>query len=232
MANRVSPNRMELMRLKSRLKVASRGHKLLKDKRDGLMRFFVERIEYATKLRKLVDTLLEDANAAMTIAESVNGSKVINEALLLNSEPLKVKVDEVSVMSLSIPRFEINFKDELEEGRYPYGLASTSSELDTAIEYLQKAFPALLTLASAEKEIQMLAREIETTRRRVNSLEHFMIPEMEAQIKSISMRLEENERDNITRLMKVKDQIIADEQEKARAESAKNIAEYKERLNK
>ena len=78
----------------------------------------------------------------------------------------------------------------------------------------------------------MLAREIETTRRRVNSLEHFMIPEMEAQIKSISMRLEENERDNITRLMKVKDQIIADEQEKARAESAKNIGEYKERLNK
>ena len=232
MANRVSPNRMELMRLKSRLKVASRGHKLLKDKRDGLMRFFVERIEYATKLRKLVDTLLEDANAAMTIAESVNGSKVINEALLLNSEPLKVKVDEVSVMSLSIPRFEINFKDELEEGRYPYGLASTSSELDTAIEYLQKAFPALLTLASAEKEIQMLAREIETTRRRVNSLEHFMIPEMEAQIKSISMRLEENERDNITRLMKVKDQIIADEQEKARAETAKNIAEYKEKINK
>lgn len=232
MANRVSPNRMELMRLKTRLKVASRGHKLLKDKRDGLMRFFVERIEYATKLRKLVDTLLEDANAAMTIAESVNGSKVINEALLLNSEPLKVKVEELSVMSLSIPQFEINFKDELEEGSYPYGLASTSSELDTAIEYLQKAFPALLALASAEKEIQMLAREIETTRRRVNSLEHFMIPEMEAQIRSISMRLEENERDNITRLMKVKDQIIADEQEKARAETAKNIAEYKEKFNK
>ena len=231
MEKRISPNRMELMRLKERLKVATRGHKLLKDKRDGLMRVFVTRIENAVRLRKRVDELLTDANTAMAKAASVTGQKVIGEALLLNAEPLKVKIEELTIMALSMPSFEINYNvNNLQNAKYPYGLATTTAELDEAIELLRKAFPALLELATAEKEIQMLAREIEVTRRRVNSLEHFMIPEMQEQIKRITMRLEENNRDNVTRLMKVKEQIIADNLERSAKYNNERIRKFKNEI--
>ena len=213
---RVSPNRMELMRLKKQLTTARRGHRLLKDKRDGLMRTFMTKVAHTVKLRRRVDRLLRDATSAMAMAEAVMGEGRLGEALLLNARPLSVKVEQENVMSVQIPRFEIDYEDRHRSDRFPYGLASTTAELDLAIEALQDALPSMLELASAEKEIQLLSSEIERTRRRVNSLEHVMIPEYEEQIRDISLKMDENERANLTRLMKVKDMIIEETQAKNR----------------
>ncbi len=228
---RVSPNRMELMNLEKRLGVATRGHKLLKDKRDGLMRVFMERIENVVKLRQDVDESLAEATSAMAKAEAVLGTRELGEALLLNAETLKVTVDEENIMSLSVPKFNISFEQNNNSDKgFPFGLASTSSEIDAAIEILQKAFPSILELAAAEKAIQMMAEEIETTRRRVNSLEFFMIPEMQASIKEISMKMEEAERDNTIKLMKVKDEIAEDTLQESRKETERQINAYKSSL--
>lgn len=227
--SRVSPNRMELMRLQDRVKLARRGYKLLKDKSDGMMRVFMQHIERTVRLRQEVDRLLGQATEAMARAQAAMGSKNLAEALLLSTEPLKVKVTEENVMSLAIPQFEISYKEITDDKGFPYSLASTTYELDRAISMLEDAFPAILKLASAEKEMQMLAQEIETTRRRVNSLEHFMIPEMDAQIAEISMRLEENARDNTTRLMKVKDELIEEQQAENKKDTETKIKEFKEK---
>ncbi len=231
MAKRVSPNRMELMRLEERLAVASRGHKLLKDKRDGLMRIFIERIENTVNLRKQVDELLGDATSAMAKAQATLGYRRLGESLMLNAEPLKIKVGEENIMSLSIPKFDMDVNTAFgEDGKHPYGLANTSYELDIAMTGLKQAFPALLRLAAAEKEIQLMSREIETTRRRVNSLEFFMIPQMRTQIREISMKMEEAERDNTTKLMKVKDDLYAQEIEDSKEAKRKEIEEYRKRF--
>ena len=231
MAKRVSPNRMELMRLEERLAVASRGHKLLKDKRDGLMRIFIERIENTVNLRKQVDELLGDATSSMAKAQATLGYRILGEALMLNAEPIKIKVNEENIMSLAIPQFDIDGEAAFgEDGKHPYGLANTSYELDIAMAGLKQAFPALLKLAAAEKEIQLMSREIETTRRRVNSLEFFMIPQMRSQIREISMKMEEAERENISKLMKVKDDLAERELEESREAKRKEIEEYRKRF--
>lgn len=213
---RVSANRMELMRLKDQLQMARRGHRLLKDKRDGLMRTFMAKVARTVRLRRRVDRLLRDATSAMAMAEAVMGEDRLGEALLLNARPLSVKISTENVMSVHIPNFSIDYEDRHRSDHYPYGLASTTAELDLAIEALQDALPAMLELAAAEKEIQLLSGEIERTRRRVNSLEHVMIPEYEEQIRDITLKMDENERANLTRLMKVKDMIIEETQSKNR----------------
>ena len=228
-SRRVSPNRMELMRLKSQLETARRGHRLLKDKRDGLMRTFMTKVSHVVRLRRMVDELLREATSAMTMAESVMGRERLGEALLLNARPLSVRVTEDNVMSVHIPRFEIDYESRHRTDNYPYGLASTTAELDLAIEALQDALQAMLELASAEKEIQLLSGEIERTRRRVNSLEHVMIPEYEATIREISLKMDENERAHLTRLMKVKDMIIEETQRKNRERFAEQAAKHKKR---
>lgn len=226
---RVSPNRMELMRLKDQLQTARRGHRLLKDKRDGLMKTFMSKVAHTVSLRRRVDVLLSAATSAMAMAEAVMGPERLGEALLLNARPLTVDVSEENVMSVRIPRFSIDYEQRSASDEFPYGLASTTAELDLAIEALQDALPAMLDLAEAEKEIQLLSGEIERTRRRVNSLEHVMIPEYEDTIHDITLKMDENERGNLTRLMKVKDMLLAEQQQKNRQRNAEIAAASKSR---
>jgi V/A-type H+-transporting ATPase subunit D len=204
----VNPTRMELTSLKKRLKVAVRGHKLLKDKRDELMKRFMGLIRTNKELREKVEELLMKVYGNFTVASAVMSSKVMEEALMYPKQGVSIDIGKKNVMSVDVPVF--NFKTETDDlsNIYPYGFASTSGELDTAIFELSEVFPVMLELAAMEKEAQLLAEEIEKTRRRVNALEYVMIPQLEETIRYIKMKLDENERGNITRLMKVKDMML------------------------
>lgn len=211
---RVNPNRMELMRLRGQLNVAKRGHKLLKDKRDELMRQFLAMVKRNQDLRQEVEDLLKVYNQEMVLARSVMAEEVIETALYSGQNNFVVSLSESNMMSVRIPSYQIykGEEDEQVEAKektaLPYGLSSVSGELDQAILALKKALPAMIELASIEKATQLLAGEIAKTRRRVNSLEHRLIPDLEETIYTITMKMEENERANTTRLMKVKDLIL------------------------
>lgn len=225
MARRVNPNRMELMRLRNQLKVARRGHKLLKDKRDEMMRQFLELVQENLVLRERAESHLRRANAEMMLARAVMPQEQIQTALMSGRGDLSLEMREENVMSVRVPVFSLPRKavedeedkfidpEEKDESslRLPYALSSASGELDQAVLALKEALPVLLDLASAEKKTQLLADEIEKTRRRVNSLEYRLIPELEATIHNISMKMDEAERGNLTRLMKVKDLIVEQE---------------------
>jgi V/A-type H+-transporting ATPase subunit D len=204
MAKQINPTRMELTRLKRRLKTAARGHKLLKDKQNGMTKQFMEQIRRNRELRNKVESELAEAARQFSAASSAMGEKELGEALLLPSGEIGVSGGSKNIMSVSVPTLSC---DGSLSASLPYGFADTSYELDTATLTMTKLFPTLLQLAECEKTCDMLASEIEKTRRRVNALEHVMIPEMERNIKFITMKLEDNERQNITRLMKVKDVI-------------------------
>ncbi len=208
MASRnISPNRMELMRLRRELDVARRGHRLLKDKRDGMMQIFLELAQENVRLRRESDRLLGEAAESMALARAVLQPEILGEALQLGSHPVSVRVEERQIMAVPLPEIEIE-ADITEEQRLPrYGLAMTSADVDVAVARLGRALPALLKLASIEKQVQLMAAELEKTRRRVNSLEHILIPDLEENIRAIRLKMDENERDNLTRLMKVKDMI-------------------------
>lgn len=204
----VNPTRMELTKLKKRLATSSRSHKLLKDKQDELMRQFIILVKYNNTLRKNVEEQLEGSLKDFVMARAVMSSEFLEEAIAYPKENISVDVGEKNVMSVSVP--VMNFKRELQgdEGSiYPYGFANTSSELDDAISKLYGILPQLLELAEVEKSCQLMADEIEKTRRRVNALEYMTIPQLQETIKYIRMRLDENERSAITRLMKVKSMI-------------------------
>ncbi|MFA9398818.1 MAG: V-type ATP synthase subunit D [Clostridiaceae bacterium] len=201
----VNPTRMELTKLKKRLTTASRGHKLLKDKQDELMRRFIELIKYNNELRKKVEEELLLSFQDFVMAKAFMSSEILEEAIIYPKEKISVDVETKNVMSVNVPVMQ--FKRELEgdEGSiYPYGFAGTSPVLDDALKKLYDILPSLLELAEVEKSCQLMADEIEKTRRRVNALEYRTIPELEETIKFIVMKLDENERGNLTRLMKVK----------------------------
>lgn len=203
----ISPNRMELMRLRRELDVARRGHRLLKDKRDGMMQVFLELAQENIRLRRESDRLLGEAAESMALARAVLQPEILGEALQLSSQPASVKVEEKQIMAVTLPEIVIE-ADLMQEKRLPsYGLAMTSADVDVAVTRLGNALPALLKLASVEKQVQLMAAELEKTRRRVNSLEHILIPNLEENIRAIQLKMDENERDNLTRLMKVKDMI-------------------------
>ena len=216
----VNPNRMELLRLKKQLVTARRGHKLLKDKRDELMRQFLDLIRANRALRLKVEKLLQSANQDMVLARAVMDTASLETALMAGKESLTLSIDTRNVMSVNVPVFASLFEVTGEIEGLPYGLASTAGELDQAIVSLHEAFPVMLELAEVEKGAQLLADEIEKTRRRVNSLEYILIPELREKIRSITMKMDENERGNLTRLMKVKDMIVKQAIEKARAAEA------------
>ena len=204
----VNPTRMELTKLKKRLVTSKRSHKLLKDKQDELMRQFINLIKYNNTLRKEVEAELEGALKDFVMARAVMSSEFLEEAIACPKEHITVEVGEKNVMSVPVP--VMNFKRELEgdEGSiFPYGFANTSSELDDAISKLYSILPKLLKLAEVEKSGQLMADEIEKTRRRVNALEYMTIPQLEETIRYIRMKLDENERAATTRLMKVKSMI-------------------------
>lgn len=206
---RVNPTRMELTRLKKRLVVARRGHKLLKDKRDELMKKFLEIVGENKKLREKVEEMLTKAYEDFLNARAVMSSEVLEEALMFPKQKVSIRASTKNVMSVDVPvlNFEVESRDE--NNIYPYGFASTSGELDGAILTLSEVLPYMLELAEMEKSAQLLAMEIEKTRRRVNALEYVLIPQLADTIKYITMKLDENERGNITRLMKVKDMMLA-----------------------
>ena len=206
----INPTRMELTRLKGRLKTATRGHKLLKDKRDELMKQFLEIVRKNRALRKKVEQGLEEANAAFTVAASLMGPEMLEQALLYPKQSVELEMGFRNIMSVNVPVYTFHTKNEDPTEIYPYGFAQTSGELDIALEALNRVFQDMLELAEGEKSMQLLAEEIEKTRRRVNALEYVMIPDMEEKIRYITMKLDENERGNITRLMKVKEMVLQD----------------------
>ena len=204
----VNPTRMELNSLKGKLKTATRGHKLLKDKRDELMREFIELVRENKEVRREVEKGIEKANAHMSIARSVMSDEALNTALMLPMQEMSLQISEKNVMSVNIPVFDAKFKTADENDIYSYGYAFTSSDLDDAVKALSDIMPLMLRLAELEKSCQLMPAEIEKTRRRVNALEHVMIPNYEDTIRYIRMKLDENDRSTTTRLMKVKDMLL------------------------
>jgi V/A-type H+-transporting ATPase subunit D len=201
-AIRVNPTRMELSRLKKRRLVAIRGHKLMKDKRDELVRRFIVYVRKNRKLREEVEAKMAVAMHGFVLARASMGEQEVEEALCYPARAATIKYATKNVLSISVPSFSL----ENDEGfNYTYGFATTSAELDAAVASFADLLPHLIELAEVEKTCNRLAEEIEKTRRRVNALEHVMIPQMEESIKYISMKLDENERGNLTRLMKMKE---------------------------
>lgn len=202
---KVNPTRMELKRLKNRLKTATRGHKLLKDKSDEMIRQFMLYARENKSLREELEQEIQNALKDFMLARAVNDDAVIEEAVAMSGSALNLQVSDKSIMSVNVPVIEIK-KGEGSE-KYPYSFATVSSDLDRSISTLYELLEKLVHLAAVEKTCSMLADEIEKNRRRVNALEFVMIPECQETIKYITMKLDENERGNIVRLMKVKSMI-------------------------
>lgn len=204
----VNPTRMELTNLKKKLITARRGHKLLKDKRDELMRQFLILVRENRELRKRVEEKIKKANQYMSLASGEMSDKEISVALMLSGQKLSVELKNKNIMSVSVPEFRVNQTLSEENGAYSYGFAFTSGDLDEAMKIYTSLTKDLMKLAETEKTCQLLAKEIEGTRRRVNALEHVLITDYEDTIKYITVKLDENERSNTTRLMKVKDMML------------------------
>lgn len=204
----VNPTRMELSSLKKKLASAQRGHKLLKDKRDELMRQFMNMIKENKQLRTEVEHGIAEANRYMAVAGSVMQREALETALMLPKQEVELEVSEKNVMSVYIPVFDAKFRTSDPDDIYSYGTAFTSVDLDGAVSALSEIFPKMIRLAEIEKACQLMADEIEKTRRRVNALEHIMIPDYQETIKFITMKLSENERSTTTSLMKVKDMVL------------------------
>jgi len=199
---------MELTRLKKALGVARKGHKLLKDKRDELMRQFLDIVREAKALRVTVEEGIREANRNFVVANSVMQSEVLTSALMLPKQRAQLSIGEKNIMSVNVPVYDVTYQTHDKNDIYSYGYAFTSGDLDQAITSLYNILPDMLRLAELEKSIQLIASEIEKTRRRVNALEHVMIPDYEDTIKYISMKLDENERSSTARLMKIKDMMV------------------------
>lgn len=204
----VNPTRMELTRLKKKLVTASRGHKLLKDKRDELMRQFLDMARENMELRMKVEAGIKAANTGFVIAKAGMNEQTLSTALMAPKQEVRIALSDRNVMSVDIPVYDYKTKSANSNDIYSYGFAFTSGELDDAVKSLSDILPDMLRLAEVEKSCQMLAAEIEKTRRRVNALEHVIIPETREGIKYISMKLDENERSTQVRLMKVKDMML------------------------
>lgn len=206
----VTPTRMVLNQLKGRLKTARRGHKLLKDKRDELMRQFMDIVKLNKQLRTRVEEGLTGAFAALQVASSIMSPEMLEQALLYPRQSVELGLSYKNIMSVNVPRYSFHTKNNDPAEIYPYGFAQTSGELDDALDNMARVFEDMLELAQIEKTMQLLAEEIEKTRRRVNALEYVMIPELEGNIKYISMKLEENENSTKVRLLKVKEMVLQD----------------------
>ena len=209
-SSQIIPTRMELSRIKDKLAVARKGHKLLKDKRDELMRQFLIMVRENMELRKHVEEGIRQANINFIVAKAGMDAETLNTALMAAKQKVTLGVSTKNVMSVNIPVFDVRTKTASEADIYSYGYAFTSSDLDGAIKSLDDIRDDMILLAEKEKACKLMAAEIEKTRRRVNALEHVIIPEAQKNIKYISMKLEETARDNTIRLIKVKDMVLED----------------------
>lgn len=202
----VNPTRMELSRLKERLSLASRGHKLLKDKQDELMRQFISLIRENNEIRNEVEDKTEAGMQSYSIANALLHDNFIGEVLTTPSQSISLSIDQENIMNIRVPQMNFNYENTPDAvSDIYYGYLNSNSELDSAIEQIFEVMPRMLELAEIEKRCQLMADEIEKTRRRVNALEHMTIPQLEETIYFIEMKLEEKERAEITRLIKVKD---------------------------
>lgn len=205
----VNPTRMEMKRLKERLKTATRGHKLLKDKTDEMVRQFIVLARENKRLREQVEDKLSVALKNFLLAKSVSDTRVVEEALLTPSRTLTLSCTQKNFMNIGVPSITIDSTSQTD--LFPYSFLSVTSQLDDSVSNLNDIVVELIQLAEIEKTCNMLADEIEKNKRRVNALENILIPDMQDTIKYIKMKLDENERSATVRLMKVKD-IIAKQQ--------------------
>ena len=211
----VSPTRMELTRLKGKLRTAQRGHKLLKDKRDELMKQFLETVREVRALRAEVEEELMTVHASFTVASALMSSEALEQALVYPKQSVELTMTFQNIMSVNVPVYDFQTQTRSDSDIYPYGFAATSGELDTAVDALGKVFRKMLKLA-----------EIEKTRRRVNALEYVVIPQTQENIRYITMKLDENDRSTTTRLMKVKDMLLAEALEERRDADKKAIQAF------
>jgi len=227
MANTVvNPTRMELTRLKGKLKTAQRGHKLLKDKRDELMKQFLDTVRELRALRAQVERDLLRVHGSFTVASALMSAQAMEQALMYPKQSVELTMTFKNVMSVNVPVYHYQTRTEDTGDIFPYGFAATSGELDGAVAALGEVFQNMLKLAQTEKAAQLMAEEIEKTRRRVNALEYVVIPETQENIRYITMKLDENDRSTTTRLMKVKDMLLAEAQEQRRTANDKAIQAF------
>lgn len=201
----VNPTRMELSRLRKRLGTATRGHKLLKDKQDELVRQFILLVKKNQELRKKMDSSLQKGMKEYVLASSVIPDHVLEEAFSIPFNKVSLDVQTKSIMNTEVPVLNTMYQEDSDVDDFSYGFVSTTSELDLSLDYLDSMLPLMLQLAEIEKTCQLIAKEIETTKRRVNALEYLTIPNLTETIAYIENTLDENERGNVTRLMKVID---------------------------
>ncbi|MCI1305962.1 MAG: V-type ATP synthase subunit D [Lachnospiraceae bacterium] len=208
MATVVNPTRMELTRLKRKLVTAVKGHRLLKNKRDELMRQFLELVREDMDLRVRVEEQIRAANRNFVLAKAGMSEEILQSAMIAPKQEVQLDIAMKNIMSVNVPVYKTRTRTADENDIYPYGFAFTSSDLDGAVKSLSDVLPDMLKLAEVEKSCQLMAAEIEKTRRRVNALEHVIIPETQEGIRYITMKLDENERSTQVRLMKVKDMML------------------------
>lgn len=221
----VNPTRMEMKRYQARYQTARRGHKLLKDKRDELMRRFMDVVREDKALREKVERALSTVYGGFTIAGAVNPPQMLEEALICPKKEGALDVTFHNVMSVNVPIFRLQVMTDGNTDGYNYGMAFTSGELDASVQALNGILEDLLRMAELEKTAQLLAEEIERTRRRVNALEYILMPQYLETVKSIQMKLDENERGNTTRLMKVKDMMVRAQRHLPEEEETESDAE-------
>ena len=222
----VNPTRQELTRLKTRLRTSIRGHKLLKDKRDELMKQFMDVVRENRALRKRVEEGLMRAHGSFTVAAALMSPEMLEQSLLYPKQSVELDMSFQNIMSVDVPHYHFKTKSQDPGEVYPYGFAQTSGELDDAVDAMSQVFADMLKLAEVEKTSQLLAQEIEKTRRRVNALEYVKIPQMQENIKYITMKLDENERANTIRLMKVKDMLLKESIQERREKNAREIQAF------
>ena len=213
---RVNPTRMEMKKLQVRYQTARKGHKLLKDKRDELMRRFLDIVREDKTLRQKVESALADVYDGFTVASAVTGPQMLETALICPKKEGELEVEYKNLMSVTVPAFRMRVLSEGNSDSYNYGMAFTSGELDASLRALSTVMEDMVRMAELEKTAQLLAEEIERTRRRVNALEHILMPQYLSAIKTIKMKLDENERGNTTRLMKVKDMMVREQMQQKR----------------
>ncbi len=204
----ITATRMMLKQLKGRLKTARRGHKLMKDKRDELMRQFMEVVKLNKELRIRVEEGLTAAFGSLQVASAIMSPEMLEQALLYPRQSVELGMKFKNVMSVNVPEYSFHTKNSDPSEIYPYGFAQTSGELDDALDNMARVFEDMLELAQVEKSMQLMAEEIEKTRRRVNALEYSTIPQLQEDIKYITTKLEEVENSTKVRLMKVKDMVL------------------------
>lgn len=222
----VNPTRMMLTTLKRRLATATRGHKLMKDKRDQLMKNFLVQAKETGELRKEVEDELALMYKDYEKASSIISREILEESLMFTKMGVNIDVETKNIMSVEVPEFTFTRTSDNTGDAFAYGFARTSGELDKAITSSADVFPKMLRLAASEKKTQLMAAELEKTRRRVNALEYVMIPKLEVTIRYITMKLDENERGNQTRLMKVKDMMLQEAIQEKREKTEEALEQF------